>query len=437
MAIVKGVLGRIRRSKVAGRTAWLLVGYVGRMGFQAAVFVLVARTLGPEGFGGFAAALALGNLLSPFVDLGAYSLIIRDILAGVATPRAIGNTLALSVAVTPLALMSLCVAAIVFVPQVGLTAVIALGISTFIGNRMTTTFRGVWVAHGRFANTAVLEVAVGSAQLASILLYRVIGGGLSVYAWCYACQSVLVGVLGTVWLVYRWGMPTFAVAEVRARAHDGLHFSVGLAAQTGYTESDKAILARMSGLDVTGVYTAAQRIVAVAFVPLTALTGAVYTSFFSAAIKGGFPAARRYAWRLTPVVISYGVLAAAGLWVAAPFVPAILGPAYRGSESALRALAPLMVVQSLAYPFADALTGGGFQKMRTQIQLGTLAINAVLNLALDRRFGWAGAVAGTLIAQSAALLALLFAKPNNVVARSSLPDPDLGHASSVEAAPPE
>src|SRR5947209_6974279 len=67
---------RMSRHPAAGRTAWMMAGYAVRLGCQTIVFIWVARLLGPGAFGAFAASMALANLLTPFVDLGAYSLII-------------------------------------------------------------------------------------------------------------------------------------------------------------------------------------------------------------------------------------------------------------------------------------------------------------------------------------------------------------------------
>ena len=61
--------------------------------------------------------------------------------------------------------------------------------------------------------------------------------------------SLLVGSAGIASLSTRTGRPTWAWTEVRQRAWDGIHFAVGIAAQSAYTDADKAILARVAGLD--------------------------------------------------------------------------------------------------------------------------------------------------------------------------------------------
>jgi O-antigen/teichoic acid export membrane protein len=404
---VKQFVKRVRTHPATRRTAWLLTGYAARMSFQSVVFVWVARQLGADLFGAFAATLALANLIAPFVELGAYSLIIRDMVAGVDAARAVGNSLILSLCITPVAFLVLAVLHVTFTPNVPWIAAMCVGISTFYGTRMVSTFRAVCVARGEFAYTAVLEILVGIVQLAAVGALVWWDGRLALYSLLYAAQNLLVGFVGVGWLTRRFGRPVHAWEEVKRRLWDGFHFATGMAAQTAYTEADKAILARLSGLIETGIYSAAQRILLVAFVPLTAVTGAVYTSFFTAAQKGGLKGARRLAWRLTPLMAAYGVGAGIVLWVAAPLVPRLLGNQYASSEGALQWLAPIMLLQSLAYPFADALTGSGQQRTRTFIQVATMALNVVLNLLLDAKWGFRGAIVSTIIAQSLALLLLV------------------------------
>ena len=57
-------------SSLAQNTLWAFAGYGLRLIIQAAYFIVIARSLGPGQYGGFVAATALANLISPFVGLG-------------------------------------------------------------------------------------------------------------------------------------------------------------------------------------------------------------------------------------------------------------------------------------------------------------------------------------------------------------------------------
>ena len=60
-----GIAARLRRSVVARNTAWITLGQGGRTVLQAAYFIIIARTLGPGGYGAFVGAAALSALATP------------------------------------------------------------------------------------------------------------------------------------------------------------------------------------------------------------------------------------------------------------------------------------------------------------------------------------------------------------------------------------
>src|SRR5580700_1395377 len=66
-------------SSLAQNTLWALAGYGTRLLIQAAYFIVIARSLGPGQYGGFVAATALANLISPFVGLGGGNLLIKNV----------------------------------------------------------------------------------------------------------------------------------------------------------------------------------------------------------------------------------------------------------------------------------------------------------------------------------------------------------------------
>ncbi len=71
-----------RRMKTRGLlrdTTHLSIGQGFRLVIQAAYFVLVARALGPDAYGGFVTVVAMAALLGPFSGLGTPNLFIKKI----------------------------------------------------------------------------------------------------------------------------------------------------------------------------------------------------------------------------------------------------------------------------------------------------------------------------------------------------------------------
>ena len=96
----------------------------------------------------------------------------------------------------------------------------------------------------------------------------------------------------------------------------------------------------------------------------------------------------------------------AGLFLFAPVVPHVLGKQYAQSISALRWLAVLPLLKTVHSFFADALTGAGYQRLRTMIQIAVALFNILINLWIIPAYSWLGA-AWSSIASDAALLCLL------------------------------
>jgi O-antigen/teichoic acid export membrane protein len=405
-----GALGRLVREGVARDTSFLFVGFSGRVLAQALGFVLLARALGPADLGRFSATLAVTVLLTPFVELGAYNLAVRDITAGIEERRVLGSTLALTALALPPALAVLLVLSRVLLPAIAWPAVVAIGVGNLVGARLTSLFRGVFVGRGEVWGAGAIEAAAGLLYLAGALVVSATAGTFHTWAWIYCAQSVGVGLAGLLVLVGRFGWPRWTVGAVRARLGEGIHFGIGSVAQNANAELDKALLARLSSLESAGVYAASTRALAVAITPAMAFFGAVYRRFFRAGAEG-LPASRRLAFEVAPAALGYGLLAAAGIAIAAPLLARFFGKGFSDAASTLRWIAPLVAIEVLTYPFLDALTGAGLQPIRTLAQVGALGLGVVMNLLLDARFGWRGAATASLVSQGALLAFAVFAAP--------------------------
>jgi O-antigen/teichoic acid export membrane protein len=188
-----------------------------------------------------------------------------------------------------------------------------------------------------------------------------------------------------------WGFPRGKLRGLWARMREGWHFAFGQSAQMAHLDLDKALLPRLASLEAAGIYTAAFRFAAVAYLPLNAFESAIYPRFFQAGQRS-LAEARRFAEQTLCVTAVYGLVAAACLWVVAPWLLRFsLGHDFAGSVAALRWLAVLPLLQSLYLPLADALTGSGRQAWRTGGQLGALLVSAGLNWWLIPQAGWRGA----------------------------------------------
>ncbi len=384
-------------------SSWMLAALAAKSVLQLVAFVLLARQLGPQAFGTFSSALALAALLSPLVELGGYSLIVRDVSRQVPPARALGNSLIVLLTNVPLGLLIVLGVAFVALPGVPWTTLLLVALAELLFTRVIVLVNAVFVAQSALWCNAVIEVVGGVVRLALVVYLARTGGDLGAWVGLYLLQTALLSVGALVWAARLTGRPVGRWREWRDRLGPGVHFAVGGMAQNAYTDLDKAMLPRLADLGAAGIYNSAFRFVMVAFLPLSALLGALYPRFFEAG-REGYPAARRLALRTMPLTAGYGLLAGAALLLGAAWLPALLGPGFAETAPALRWLAALLLIQGLYAPFADALTGSGLQRLRTTGQVGALLLNALLNFWLIPRYGWLGAVWSSLISQSFLLL---------------------------------
>jgi O-antigen/teichoic acid export membrane protein len=192
------------------------------------------------------------------------------------------------------------------------------------------------------------------------------------------------------------GRPEFHLRHLTSELREGAYFSVSISAQSSTNDIDKAMLARLATLEATGVYAAAYRLVDVAFLPIASLLVATYARFFQHGVQG-VRATARYARRLLSLGACYGLLASAALYLFAPALPAILGEEYQQAVAAVRWLAVLPLLKTVHYFGADALTGAGYQGVRTIVLVCIAVINVLLNVWLIPLYSWRGAAVATVI----------------------------------------
>ena len=225
-------------------------------------------------------------------------------------------------------------------------------------------------------------------------LYRSMLSGLE------AEDAVAVGV--TIW---KLGAPRLELSRISPELKEGFYFGAGLSAQTIYNDIDKTMMASLSTLDATGIYAAAYRVIDVSFTPVRAVLFAAYANFFRSGQRG-IAASYAYAKRLLPRMIGYALAACALLFVFAPLFPLVIGKDFSRTVEALRWLAPLPVLKAIHYFLSDAMTGAGYQGLRSAAQVSVAVLNVGLNFWLIPAYSWRGAAWSSLACDGALALVM-------------------------------
>lgn len=396
---------KILRVSTLRRTMWILLSYFARFGFQAASFALVARSLGPDGFGVFSATLALTLFISPFVELGAYTLIIRDVTVKSYPRLVLGSNLSLILISLPIGLLVAIGIKLILLPHISMTAFLAVALAIFLGGRLQVIASAMNVVTDKAWRNSVVEIISGVLQTTLAIILLLTKGSVEIWCALFLVQYLTVGIAALGWVARDVGIETVKLTSLsRGRIWEGLSFATATSASGTYAEIDKALLIRFTDAHITGFYAAGFRVVLFAAIPLVAFLAAVSPRFFAEGSSSP-RAAFAFAKRIMPYTLGLSLAALIGLWLVAPLIPVIIGSDFGETTMVVRWMALYVLLQAFQYPLADALTASGLQSMRTVGQLAGVAVNVGLNLWLIPVYDWRGAAFSALVTQ---LFLLLF-----------------------------
>lgn len=174
---------------------------------------------------------------------------------------------------------------------------------------------------------------------------------------------------------------------------EGLPYMVSGATITAGSELDKTILLRVQGSAVTGVYTAAYRVMQAATLPVNSLILAATPRLFRSSQGDNDGLARS----LLIAVLTYSVTTAAGLAVLSPLLHLILGKEFIPSEPILRAFCVNVVTGCVRQLITGRLTASDKQRNRNFIEIAGLVISITLLILSTPTFGPWGAISSLAI----------------------------------------
>lgn len=374
---------------------------------QGMQFAFLPRFLGADQFGRIAAVTAMVAIVIPLTDFGFGTLLVRHCnrdrqLAASEFSVALGATLIGGVA---LVLVLLPAARLVYGPRSSVLLVLLIGYSELI------CFRCVWVcsqlhlAFDRFGRSSTLIALPGVCRILALALPMFVPGLLAV-GWAIALAS-LATVLAAATLfetIGRVGFAPFSFKRMRVQFGEAIHYSLGTVALCAYTDLDKVFMGRYGSPAELGAYTAAYRIMAMAFIPVRSMLQASMNRFFRAGNEG-LRSALVLSSRLLRLFVPYGAICAVCLYVGAPKVPLVLGASFKASVPMLRFLVIVPVIQSIQYSYSAAFTGAGLQGLRTTLQFIVVGIYGIVAAILVPRYGWRGAALTCITGE--ALLAIM------------------------------
>lgn len=390
----------MKRGSYSG-ALWMLYSYVVGFGLQGIYFLILARVLGAENFGVFSGSLAIAAILATLAGAGAGSVMVLRTSRDPSVYRTQFGTALLYIAATflPLALLALILGS--QVSESFFWTLVPLCVSELVFVRVLDFGFQTFQAHDRLKVTAHFNVAAAALRIVLVGLFATTGmTGSAGWSFVYALGNVLLAVSISALAWRRYGGPRLEKSSLKGTWRTGVYFALGMSSRTAYTDGDKFVL-NFAGMAVAaGQYSAAFKLVTMAFAPIQAIVYSSNTRLFRAG-EQGYRAVWTIIRKMLPLCLGYAAIAGSLLFLAAPLLPSILGDDFSQSVIMLKVLAPLLFFQALHYIFGDALMGLGKQRQRSMAQLTVAILSIVANLVLVPHFGWP---ASTLIAIGSALL---------------------------------
>ena len=383
---------KIRKSELSRDTLWMLLGHGAQLPIRAVYFVLIARSLGAEGYGAFIGVTSLAAMMAPFASMGSGNILIKHVARDRSEfARFWGRTILLTWSSgIVLTIATAALSLFILPPTIPFLLVVTVAIADLLFLSMLNVSAQAFQGFQRMTMTSFLLVLPNATRLLALILLIAIKKPTPMDLGYVYLVSTGIAFLAGVYLVGRaLGKAEYHGRVFDAEVREGFYFSVALCSQSIFNDIDKTMLTRLSTLQAAGIYAAAYRLVDVAFIPIRSLISASYARFFQSGAQG-MRGTVALVGKLLPVAAGYGLAASLALYVSAPLLPLVFGREFAEATHALRWLALLPLLKVLHYFPANALTGAGFQGLRTACLVGTALFNLSLNLWLVPTYSWKG-----------------------------------------------
>jgi len=392
---------------------WMISGQGVALIAQAVYFVLIGRALGSHEYGAFVGVVALIGALSQFSSLGMEMILVRNVSRDRdSLARTWGHALAITAVGFPLLFAAASLYAHFalrpelrpLVPWIALADGLLGKLIQLAARAFQGAGRLAWTAR-LTAGTNIARALTAALVLAWTRLHHLHATAL-LWTRVYWLSTLSVALAALVFMTVRLGFPRF-VRIRRADLSEGLSFSLSSSSISVYNDIDKTFLVTLGYTSAAGIYAAAYRIIDAASAPVYAIYAAAAPRFFREG-AGGVHRARDFSRATLTRTLPFSIACAALLALAAPLLPLLFGPTFRGSVAALRWLCLLPVLRSLHYAWGSAITASASQWNRTATQFGAAALNLCLNALLIPRWSWQGAAAASLLTDAALAAASFF-----------------------------
>ena len=410
---------RIARNTVV-RSVGEIIGKIATL----AMFVVMARKLGPVGFGEITFAVALTGQLLYIFGFGVDMILTREVARNPSQLGAfMGNTLVLkSLATIPALLIAAAVVEFGGYSHEARLATYLIGVSVAI-DTIENAWNAAFQAHERleFVSAAVVLQRVGTGGLAVAVLAA--GGGVIPVSGMFLVTSVATLLLA-MWLLRFVASPVWSVRRsgLLPLLRAGLPVGLAVLLFTVLLRLDTVLLSLLTNNRKVGIYGAAYRLFESTMFLSWSLGAAIFPWFSRKHVESHAQLARGYEVGLAVILALLTPIGVAFVLLAEPIIHLIYGATYDAAVTPLRLLGVVVVAFGVNTLTNATLVAHDRPRLMHRILLLTVIQNIGMNLVLIPPYGPTGAaltaaVSGLLLGTLSiwqAVAALGYVRPTRV-----------------------
>jgi O-antigen/teichoic acid export membrane protein len=164
-------------------------------------------------------------------------------------------------------------------------------------------------------------------------------------------------------------------------------------------QGDVLLVGATLGGGSTGVYAAAVRIAYLAGLPLLAVSAVAVPALSRDVARGDLPSMEARFRRAARLAAALTFAAAAGCWLAGPWLLGVLGAEFEAGASTLRVVLLGQLAQSALGPVEQLLGATGHQDAALAVAAASTAALVAMTVAFALAWGLVGAAAGATLGQ--------------------------------------
>lgn len=377
---------------------------------RAGIVVLMARVLGPDGYGSFAFAFATASMFTFIFDAGLAPTITRDFAKNSENEKLFPEILSLKLVLALLGISAISISSIFIADDNSIRMLmLVLGLYFMVVDFETSLFL-VFRARQRMEYEALVRILVslGLVTATAIILWRAASPMNMAYVFLgTSCASISISfwvrrkitgnlairINPSVWLKFlKASIPIGATGALA-----GFYFSL-----------DSTMLGLIGTFRDTGLYSAVSRIAYFLVLPGTVLSAVLIPALSAASSSGSaFVNNRLSLWMV--INLALGGFMVAFFWTQNEEVIDLLyGDEFRESAKALKLLVLTTLAIYVYYPWYTALIVYEKQNWLLLATIGGLVVNVALTASLIPFFGITGAAVSSIGTHGAIMLGFAF-----------------------------